>query len=450
MTWRSAVGRFLRSLGPIVVLGLVAPSFASADIGYLGTFTSSGSVTGEATSPRALAFGPDRSLYVAERDRVLKFASGGSLITTWGSFGNAPGRFDLIADVDTDSDGYVYVSERSNHRVQKFAPDGSFVTAWGGLGHDPGEFYYAADLATDAAGNVYVGDWLNHRIQKFSPDGALLTQWGTEGGGPGELERPGALDTDAAGNVYVADTDNRRIQKFTSDGAYITEWGSSSSGYYPQDGAFGDITALHVGDDGTVYVADTDGPGQGPTYSRIQRFSSDGTFIDEFGCYGPDEANFNIVTAIATDADASIFVADASNDNFYEGEPDPARNRVMVFGEHGTPPPCVAEVYAYEDQYFSNMSIVVSCLRADCVVEASGSVRLGKRRFRIKPVARSLGKEQRGEIEIRVRKRAERRLGRALIGRRNKEKRARAQIRALITDGEGNSETNTLRFLVSG
>lgn len=35
---------------------------------------------------------------------------------------------------------------------------------------------------------------------------------------------------DSSGNVYVADTGNNRVQKFSSDGNYITEWGSAGSG----------------------------------------------------------------------------------------------------------------------------------------------------------------------------------------------------------------------------
>ena len=41
----------------------------------------------------------------------------------------------------------------------------------------------------------------------------------------GEFSSPFGIATDSSGNVYVADTDNNRIQKFTSNGTYILEWG---------------------------------------------------------------------------------------------------------------------------------------------------------------------------------------------------------------------------------
>jgi hypothetical protein len=39
---------------------------------------------------------------------------------------------------------------------------------------------------------------------------------------------------DSEGNLYIADQFNFRIQKFTSDGTFITKWGSEGEG----DGQF--------------------------------------------------------------------------------------------------------------------------------------------------------------------------------------------------------------------
>ena len=36
---------------------------------------------------------------------------------------------------------------------------------------------------------------------------------------------PSGIATDTSGNVYVADKGNNRIQKFTSNGTFITKWG---------------------------------------------------------------------------------------------------------------------------------------------------------------------------------------------------------------------------------
>ena len=45
-----------------------------------------------------------------------------------------------------------------------------------------------------------------------------------------EFDSPHDVQLDSAGHVYVADTFNNRIQKFTSTGLFIREWGSLGSG----------------------------------------------------------------------------------------------------------------------------------------------------------------------------------------------------------------------------
>ena len=73
------------------------------------------------------------------------------------------------------------------------------------------------------------------------------------------------MATDAAGNVYVADFGNHRIQKFSSAGTYLAQWGSYGSG----DGQFSTPRGVATDAAGNVYVAD-----QGN--HRIQKFG-DGT-----------------------------------------------------------------------------------------------------------------------------------------------------------------------------
>ena len=51
------------------------------------------------------------------------------------------------------------------------------------------------------------------------------------------------MAVDAAGNVYVSDTDNDRVQKFSSTGTYITQWGTSGSG----NGQFSRPNGLEIG-----------------------------------------------------------------------------------------------------------------------------------------------------------------------------------------------------------
>ena len=53
---------------------------------------------------------------------------------------------------------------------------------------------------------------------------------------------PWGLASDADGNIYVADWRNDRIQKFTSDGEFLQTWGGSDA----EDGAFNRPSGLAV------------------------------------------------------------------------------------------------------------------------------------------------------------------------------------------------------------
>lgn len=83
--------------------------------------------------------------------------------------------------------GEIYVSDGyGNARVHKFTPDGKLIKSWGEPGTDPGQFNIVHNIATDADGWVYVADRENHRVQVFNGEGRYETQWNN-------LHRPCAL-----------------------------------------------------------------------------------------------------------------------------------------------------------------------------------------------------------------------------------------------------------------
>ena len=68
--------------------------------------------------------------------------------------------------------GDIYVSDGyGNARVHKYSPDGKLIKSWGEPGTDAGQFNIVHNIVTDAEGWVYVADRENHRVQVFDGNG---------------------------------------------------------------------------------------------------------------------------------------------------------------------------------------------------------------------------------------------------------------------------------------
>ena len=130
----------------------------------------------------------------------------------------------------------------------------------------------------------------------------FVEAWGDSGTGDGQFHYPQGVTVDASGNVYVADAGNNRIQKFTSDGTYLTQWGSLGTG----EGQFNEyVLGVAVDAGGNVYVAD----GQN---GRIQKFTSDGAYLTQWGTPGRGERQFFWLQGVAVDASGNVYVADGN------------------------------------------------------------------------------------------------------------------------------------------
>ena len=190
-------------------------------------------------------------------------------VQVWGSQGKGGGQFQDPRGIAVDEAGNVYVADSGNHRIQVFDSSGKFLTQWGSQGMEAGQFQDPWGIAVDQAGNVYVADTWNHRIQKFDAEGSFLLQWGGYGatggaavGDEGLFWGPRDVALDAAGNVYVTDTGNKRVQVFSPDGQFLDQWG----GFGVEDGLMDEPVGLAIDEEGNIYVADT-------WNQRVQKFA---------------------------------------------------------------------------------------------------------------------------------------------------------------------------------
>jgi len=113
--------------------------------------------------------------------------------------------------------------------------------------------------------------------------------------------------SDAMGNIYVVDSGNARIQKFSADGNYLDQWGSFGTG----DGQLSDPLGIRVTVD-RVYVVDT-------SNNRIEVFDLNGNYLGQFGGAGSGDGQLSAPWRITTDSAGYVYVTDTNN------------NRVQVF-----------------------------------------------------------------------------------------------------------------------
>lgn len=83
--------------------------------------------------------------------------------------------FSIIADIEIDHSGCIYVLDALNYRVQKFSSDGKFLSSFGkGKGEGPGEFSIPKAIAVDSQKRLYISDARQFRITVFDSTGRVL------------------------------------------------------------------------------------------------------------------------------------------------------------------------------------------------------------------------------------------------------------------------------------
>lgn len=180
-------------------------------------------------------------------------------------------RFSAPHAIATDSAGNVYVADSGNSTIRRIAPNGTVSTLAGngrsGSSDDAGaaaSFQHprGLDLAPDGA--LIVADTENARIRRVAMDGTVTTiagtSWGTADGAlhVAQFTYPRGVAVDAAGTIYVADA--HAVRKIDSAGVTTLAGQVTEAGLADGPGTaalFRLVSAVTVGPDGMLYVADT-------------------------------------------------------------------------------------------------------------------------------------------------------------------------------------------------
>ncbi len=165
--------------------------------------------------PTDVAIDPNTGeLYISDgygNSSVHKYSPDGKLLFSWGKAGTDPGEFNIVHNIATDKDGWVYVADRENHRVQIFDSNGRYETQWVNM-HRPCAIYISPNQ------NVYIGELgsgmnVNRELQNIGPrisvydtKGKLLARMGNGfGEESGQFMAPHGICLDSMGDLYLGE-----------------------------------------------------------------------------------------------------------------------------------------------------------------------------------------------------------------------------------------------------
>ena len=142
-------------------------------------------------------------------NQVTKFSPDGKVLMTLGKAGQG-GKgldvFDQPTSVAIAPNGDIFISEGhapsfGNSRIMRFDKNGKFIATFGHLGSGDGEFKGPHVLAFDSQGRLFVADRSNSRVAIFDRNGKFLTAWKQFG-------RPSGIWIDKNDILYVADSES--------------------------------------------------------------------------------------------------------------------------------------------------------------------------------------------------------------------------------------------------
>ncbi|MEO1171375.1 MAG: NHL repeat-containing protein, partial [Myxococcota bacterium] len=241
---------------------------------------------------------------------ILKLDRDCNVLAVGGSFGTAPGQFNLPRSVFIEDD-LIYIADSLNNRIQIFDTDLNFEDLFGGFPilFGPGNAIVRAD------GTIAVVETGRSLITFFAPDNLVVPSGsiGLPRDREGVMNSPGGMGLDEeAGELYISDTNNGRVQVFDfHTGEFKRAFGTPGFGFVPGDTFFSNSATL-IND--LVYVASA--------LHQIVVFDKQGTEVDRIGEFGFGPGQFFFPLDVQADSLGNFYVVDSFNNRVQKFDPD--------------------------------------------------------------------------------------------------------------------------------
>ncbi|MDR7857548.1 NHL repeat-containing protein [Tissierella sp.] len=202
----------------------------------------------------------------------------------------------------------VYIADGGNYRIIVFDFDGNYRFEFGkncygesmfgngGIFNGDGRSSNPQSLFIDNDNNINAVDCFEKCIKVFDSEGIYLRKYSLSG-----MISYGVCDVDEEGNIYVSDTQDNKIRCFNKRLELVWEIGREGS----NNGEFKIPWRILIHDN-LLYVGDI--------YNhRIQIFTKDGLYVDQFGKYGLGEDGFNYIFGFDFDKKGKLYLTDTWN-----------------------------------------------------------------------------------------------------------------------------------------
>ncbi len=402
----------------------------SPDGAYEAETGSQGAAPGQFSFPYGVALDAAGNSYVADNinARVVKLSPQLAFLGAWGGYGSRPGQLAFPRALASDPAGDTYVTDTANDRVQVFDPAGAYLRTLGASARGPGQMTGPRGLAVDPSGRLLVSDTVGNRVELFAPGGGpFVEQWAGDGAAFTGFSAPTAIDVDPSGSVYVSDEGGARVVRMWGDGTFLGALANPA----PPAGAPPAQASGTVATDsaGRRYALDAKN-------NRVQVLDAEGRVLAKWGLRGIAPGYLSQPSAIAVGCDGAVYVADTNNNRVQRFNlASPAPGGCLAPG--AWPPPLnVAPVLRVELTRSRAvlarraLALTVSCERGCKVLATATLTPLGARRraagVPLIAAARALPAAHAGHVRLRVGPRSLRRLRRALG--RHRAMRARVSI----------------------
>ncbi len=316
------------------------------------------------------SFGPLLLGVLASAVAALALSAAPALAATGNAYrsqfngGETAAKFFYPAGLAFNASGDVFVSDDEHNVLDEFNPTGATVEhEFNGDGTPAESFVAPGGSAVNKSGDVFAADREREVVYEFGPDGKLLREIK---GGKTKAESffPFSVAVNSSGDLYVTDLEHGVVDEFepaafesAPTGAPIKEISVSEPAYIAIDASSGDLYVSGAGvlhefePDGTLLEFNGSGTPQGSSFSPgpvavapsgevyvsdyleatehsvVDRFSSTGTYLSQFGGDATPQGSFSPGAALAVNASEEVYVSDGAHhvvDLFSKPVPLPA------------------------------------------------------------------------------------------------------------------------------